>query len=445
MAMFSDDAFNKSVAKHAAQGTLVGNWYEERVLREAVGEGRTVPQRHLPRSGLLKDFTKTVTGGPRAMDDTYERCVGAKGLQGHYGTSAQVIGHHDQETVDHVGPQAAVRRMEWMDAAEYEVQLEEAQLARRDQERSFHTTTGVTYSKPDEAQAQAAQHLRRSCQDEIRYGAAPDKMLAVGNEGLDYHPHVHYANVEGVTQARVALADPTSRSGLKVSACTGVSAFGKHAEFSKPINEFTRGLAKDEELASMYEGLKATRPLRTLAGGEPRAGAFAGVPSLAALKSTIHEKVASAWGARGYVTLRQRLYDCGDSDGYVSKEAIVSVMREQMGLSEEEVSSKALDAYMSQLVTMKKSELKVGSFLSSLRPVLLQKDRRRALEAFRALESSGGGAAQLGDWLSRLHDQELRAAIAAAFGAEGEEQVADMPLTEAVFLEVVSDLAPFMN
>jgi hypothetical protein len=28
------------------------------VLRSETGEGRCIPQRHIPRSGLLKDFTK---------------------------------------------------------------------------------------------------------------------------------------------------------------------------------------------------------------------------------------------------------------------------------------------------------------------------------------------------------------------------------------------------
>lgn len=57
----TDDAYNKYLGADSGKaGTLLGNWLEERVLRETTGEGRTVPQRHVKRSGLLKDFTKVL-------------------------------------------------------------------------------------------------------------------------------------------------------------------------------------------------------------------------------------------------------------------------------------------------------------------------------------------------------------------------------------------------
>merc|ERR1719405_312421 len=73
MAVFSDDAFNKYLSDPGRGGTLIGNWFEERAIREATGEGRSVPQRHIPRSGLLSDWTKVPESGPRAQDDTFKR------------------------------------------------------------------------------------------------------------------------------------------------------------------------------------------------------------------------------------------------------------------------------------------------------------------------------------------------------------------------------------
>ena len=66
----SDDAFNKpgsGLRKPDDAGVLMGNWLEERVLRESTGEGRCIPQRHLPRSGLLKDFSKVSAAFCSAM------------------------------------------------------------------------------------------------------------------------------------------------------------------------------------------------------------------------------------------------------------------------------------------------------------------------------------------------------------------------------------------
>lgn len=281
--------------------------------------------------------------------------------------------------------------------------------------------------------------------DEIEYGHLPDSLTALRNEGLDVHNHSHYANVEGVTHPRVQMSDTTARNDMKVSACGGIKAFGKHSEFSKPINEFTKGLAKDEEMSAMYVGLQETRALRTLAHAEPGSGAFRTTPSLASLKVAIHDKLGEVWGKQGYVLLRQRLFDVGDHEGYVAKEDVVAVLRGPLGLTEQEVPEKMLDIYLGQLVTMKKRELKIGSFMSSLRPVLLVNSKRRAIETYRALAAANGGAARLGDWLAHLRDDDLRNTIVSAFGAQQEAAVVDMPLTEQVFIEVVADLAPFMN
>jgi len=281
--------------------------------------------------------------------------------------------------------------------------------------------------------------------DELEYGQLPDSLVALRNEGLDVHNHSHYANVEGVSHPRVQMSDATARNDMKVSACGGIKAFGKHSEFSKPINEFTKGLAKDEELSAMYAGLQETRALRTLAHSEPGSGAFRATPSLPSLKVSIHDKLGEVWGKQGYVLLRQRLFDVGDHEGYVAKEDIAAVLRGPLGLTEQEVTERMLDIYLGQLVTMKKRELKIGSFMTSLRPVLLVNSKKRAVETYRALAAANGGCARLGDWLARLQDDDLRNTIVSAFGAQQEHAVVDMPLSEQVFIEVVADLAPFMN
>ena len=80
---FTDDAYNSNLkGKQAGFGTLVGNWYEESQQREGTGEGRTVPQRHVRRSGLLKDFTRLPSDGFRIADDTFERLYGHRKYAG---------------------------------------------------------------------------------------------------------------------------------------------------------------------------------------------------------------------------------------------------------------------------------------------------------------------------------------------------------------------------
>jgi len=444
MALFSDDAYNKGMADSNTAGSLIGNWFEERVLRETVGEGRTVPQRHLPRSGLLEDWTK-VPDVVRKGDDTFERVYGPKADHGCV-PSSQAIGAEDpNRVVGTVGPKENMMRTMRTEAAEAEVQEEEAEIARMDQMRSFDTTTGCVFTKPDDTQTEKATHGVKSCKDELLRGTAPDRMMALDNAGLEVQSHVHYSKIEPVTHTRMALADPKMGNDIRVSAQSGFSAFGKHSEFTKPILEFTKGLSKDDELESMFHGLKSTQPLRTIQGSLPVGAPFAGVPSLAALKDVIHQRVGEVWGPHGYVKLRQQLFDCGDHEGFVPKADVIAVLRDpsQLGLGAE-IDERALETYLGQLITMKKTEMKISTFMSSLRPALPQKDKRMVLEGFKAL-GPANGSVRLGDWLSRLTDDALRQTVVHAFGAEDEETVSGISLTEPVFTELLSDLAPFMD
>merc|ERR1719262_2198476 len=95
---FTDDAYNKKILKPEVGGTLVGNWLEERSIREATGEGRTVPNRHIPRSGLLQDFTKVPSSGPRKVDNTFERIYGHRAYDVDE-RSSDIIGSGDTEHI----------------------------------------------------------------------------------------------------------------------------------------------------------------------------------------------------------------------------------------------------------------------------------------------------------------------------------------------------------
>ncbi|CAE7231304.1 hypothetical protein AK812_SmicGene16765 [Symbiodinium microadriaticum] len=445
MAQFSDDAYNTKLQPGAGAGTLIGNWFEERILRDSSGEGRTVPQRHVPRSGLLKDWTKVPTV-PRKGDDTFDRVYGPKSsLQ--WEAASHMIGKGDDSTptILREGPLTVALKSAHHDGAETEVQQEDAIVEEVNHARYFETSTGIAHQKPDYTVAEKATHTSKSYAQEIRCGPEPDQMPALDNEGLEVPFHAHYSGVEQITNQRMFLADSEFRNNVKASAATGVGAFHRNSEFTKGCDKFILGVRKDEALNAMYTGLKDTQPLRHL-GGELAPNHFAGIPSLAALKATIHQKVQEAWGPMGYVSLRQRLFDFCDHEGFVPKGNVVAVLREQLGVTEEEVPSKPLDVWLTQLVTMKKDELTASTFMSSLRPALPQKDKRRVLTAFKLLQGpNSNGIVRLGDWLQRLDDGEVKQTVVLAFGAEDEESVANTTVTERVFLELFSDLAPFLD
>eukprot|EP00929_Paragymnodinium_shiwhaense_P106055 TRINITY_DN7114_c0_g1_i1.p1 TRINITY_DN7114_c0_g1~~TRINITY_DN7114_c0_g1_i1.p1 ORF type:complete len:505 (+),score=113.84 TRINITY_DN7114_c0_g1_i1:107-1516(+) len=458
-AQFSDDAYNKQVMEVCAggAGTLIGNWFEERVLRDSCGEGRSVPQRHMPRSGLLTDWTKIPSGGPRKQDNTFERVYGPKANVKHVPFSKQIGGGEDDifgdtpvaatlqaaGRIPRVGQKELAARKARQDAAEEAVQQEEEILEARAQERYFETTAALHFGKPDMAQTELPTHTRASCKLELLHGPAPDRVRGLNNEGMEVPAHVHYSNLEAPTHARMSFADERMRNDLQASAALGVTVFGKNNQFTKSTGECLLGLSKDEALDVMFQSRAQTKPMRTLGGSVPRGAPFGDVPSLAILKEAIHRKLYESCGPTGYVVLRQRLFDGSDEEGFVKKPFVLSMLRDEFGVNVADVSDKALDVYISQLITMKKDELHVSSFMSSLRPALPLKDRRGVIEAFEAM-TPVDGAVRLGTYLDKVEDPVLKDTIVTAFGAQGDAaSVADMPITEAIFTELVSDLAPF--
>jgi hypothetical protein len=435
---FTDDAYNKFLGG-PHPGTLIGNWHEERNLRDASGEGRSIPQRHVKRSGLLKDFTKLPSEGPRQVDNTFERVRGPASDQ-KVEPASKAIGDFTEKQVNHVGPKEATLRQMRLEGAENDVQNEEAELAELDQERFFQSAYMLTHTKPDESQAQAAEHLRQGKTQELKYGPKPAKELALDNQGLEHDTFAHYSNAPEPTFHRMSMGTTTMRGDMKVSAAGGIHPFGKHSDFSKPVNDFTKGLAKDEVLDTMYKDLSSSQPLRTVGGTKPLVSAFSSVPSLADLKSLIADKIVTELGAQGYILLRQALFDVADFEGFVATTGVIALFREKLQLSTAEASDHILDCYLETLATMKKKAVRVSALMTSLRPVLPQKERLRALQVFQALEPVDG-AVKLSSWLSKIQDEKLRAIIVRAFGFASESECTDMALTQQMFLEVVNDLA----
>lgn len=455
---FTDDAYNKHIDPKSG-GTLIGNWLEERSIRDATGEGRTVPQRHIKRSGLLTDFTKVPMSGPREVDNTFERIYGHR----HYDIderTSDLIGAGDTEhiikkpiadtlqaegRIARIGERQSQEAKAMKEFAVAQIQEEEAIEAEERNARFFETTTGTVHAKPDETQVGKSEHLKASRKQELMHGPPGDRMGALDNKGLGIQTHVHYANADCVTHHRMALDHPAMRGDMRVSAAGGVSAFGKHSDFSKPIAEFTKGSMKDHEMDSLYASLKGTQPLRSLDGSKPHSQAFKHLDSLAEIKEIIKTHLSQVWGVYGFVMLRKTLSDLSDHEGFVSKEKASQVIREDLKVDESEISATALTVYIKQQLTMKKNDLKVSGLMSSLRPALSLEGKKAVLQAFASLGPSSEGYVTLGTWLSKTAEESLQKTVVMAFGFDKLEDCEDLPITEDIFIEFFSDLAPLVG
>jgi hypothetical protein len=208
--------------------------------------------------------------------------------------------------------------------------------------------------------------------------------------------------------------------------------------------ECNLGAVKDDELEKLNLADRTTNPIKAKGGVVPTSAPFVGVPSLAFVKDKVHKRIAEVWGSYGYVTLRHQLYDCSDHEGFVSKADTVAVFRNNLGISVEDVTDDELDIYLSLQVTMRKTEMRITTLMSSLRPPLTQACKLRISENFASLNPVNG-VVRLGSWLAQVTDEELRKVIANAFGAEDESNVVDIPLTEVTLVELLGDLHPFVD
>ena len=73
MSSHTEAAYNKYVT--AGKGTLVGNWNEERSLREFSGVGRRVVREHIPKKHC--NFDEPIVSD-KPLDNTNQRIFGEK-------------------------------------------------------------------------------------------------------------------------------------------------------------------------------------------------------------------------------------------------------------------------------------------------------------------------------------------------------------------------------
>ena len=118
--VFSEDSFNKKIPDQVHSRVLIGNWFEESVLQTTVGEARSVPQRHIKRAGLLRDFTKRPSQ-VRQLDDTFERVCGSAtvaAVEDRFATSNGTAFQSRQPAEHPQAPRRALREAEFLAAAQ---------------------------------------------------------------------------------------------------------------------------------------------------------------------------------------------------------------------------------------------------------------------------------------------------------------------------------------
>jgi hypothetical protein len=161
--VFSEDGYNKKRDEHGR--VLVGNWFEEAVLQTTVGEARSVPQRHIKRAGLLKDFTKRPSE-VRVLDDTFERVCGSGtvgGAEGRFLTTSETAYTKPETQPTQKAPRRAKEEAEFQEKAKKALTKTQTKDERRfeTEYEAAHAAAAATSTgeRVDKADARTAEWL----------------------------------------------------------------------------------------------------------------------------------------------------------------------------------------------------------------------------------------------------------------------------------------------
>lgn len=141
----AENIFNKST--YNGNGTLIGNWQEERDLRSFTGQGRTIPKEHIPKKH--GDLENPITHN-KVFDNTKSRINGK--------TEDQLMdtwnyqygkGQNPADSIPTKGLRTKDLERQIYEEVLQEQREKEEHEERMRQMRYFDTTTGTTHTPQD--------------------------------------------------------------------------------------------------------------------------------------------------------------------------------------------------------------------------------------------------------------------------------------------------------
>lgn len=347
---FTDSAYNKYVTTTSGK-TLIANWQEEESIRDATGEGRTVPQQHIKRSGLLKDFTK-LPSMTRKQDDTFNRVLGdRKPPKPDPLPGTQVI------DIPKHGTRWKLDREKCLDFAQEEMNQIDGARTLAELERDFTTSCDVRDTCCP-APYNPAERQKDSYANELMFGKAGTKESSYDNSGLDAKTNLDYSNQVPVTfyTQTFASKNPNVKSLVRSSCVSGSNIYARDSKFTTPVDQYAGGRWQDEEVADMIQAAKESdRHVNGFTGMEPPAN------GLAQLKAKLLHVLREKRGLLGLVNLRAELSSKAEV-GCVKKSDVKDLFLDLYP----ELNEVHLRLYLDGLATMKKDQVQVSALFKSL-------------------------------------------------------------------------------
>jgi Ca2+-binding EF-hand superfamily protein len=245
----SEGIYNKTGSM--AHGTLVGNWQEERELKDFTGTARTIAKQHIPKKHL--DFDSDIAKD-YAGDITHDRIYGQrqdaimKSENNGYGRS-----YNRADALPTKGKKTAIIEREIEQQVMEELRQKEENEERIRNMRYFDSTAKTTYTKQDYSanvvgkrvmKTQNGQSLMTEPKDEeltVEHGFGRRTQKTTDEELKRQIPEGDFSQTQPVTVYTEALRTKA----VMISASTGPNPFAKTSGFTQPVQN-TRATKKFE-------------------------------------------------------------------------------------------------------------------------------------------------------------------------------------------------------
>lgn len=396
----AESIYNKFGGK--THGTLIGNWQEERELKDFTGTSRTIPKHHIPKKHL--DFESNIST-PNNGDSTHERIYGQqvetvfKSENNGYGR-----GYNKADALPKKGPKTKNIEKEIEQQVLEELRLKEEEDERLRNMRYFDSTARTTYVKQDYTANQVGKRVMKTQNGAAIVAADKDEELTVEHgfgrrtqkttdEELKREiPEGDYSQTQPVTLYTESIRTKT----VMMSASTGPNPFAKTSGFTQPV-QTTRAIQRFEGNVDFATEKKTTDFNRTHtdlnAKNHLKPDVTIDRDNFEAVKERILElcRTRSGNGIRGLKVMFRAMDR--DKNNSIDPTEFKYAMRDYgIPISDDEVS-----AIVKYFDTNKDGKISFDEFLRAVRGDLNKRRIEMVHMAYNVLDKSGDGLVTLSD------------------------------------------------
>jgi hypothetical protein len=222
------DAFNKFTK--LGQGTLVGNWQEERELRELTGHGRNYPINHVPRVQGEPVYMRSRDGTDTRIHGTDHPLDTLNTFNYEYGKST-----NPADNLSKIGRREQLLKSQLFEEISKEQQEKLQEEKRRSEQRLFETTSKSTHGWV-EGDGNIGRRIMKD--QNLRDVQMSDEEFATEHGFRRIQPISNIdelkREVEGQHLAVTLYTDCLNRQTVPISASKGVNPFARTCGFTQP-------------------------------------------------------------------------------------------------------------------------------------------------------------------------------------------------------------------